>query len=91
MSADTGDPALGAGGRHRLEPVAAEGPRGGPVRAYRGAEIRCSRGGHVRGLLMEAHPFDGAAFGVPGTITPLVDLRLDGERLPGHERSVPEC
>jgi hypothetical protein len=59
---------------HRLELIAAEGMGGGPVYRHRGAEIRCLRGGHVCGLLMEAHPFHGATFGVPGTVTPLVDL-----------------
>jgi hypothetical protein len=60
----------------RPEPqlTAAQGPWGGPVYAYRGAEIRCNKGGHVCGLFMEDHPLDGWTFGVVGTVTPLVDL-----------------
>jgi hypothetical protein len=54
--------------------TAAEGPWGGPVYRYRGAEIRCLKGGHVCALLMEEHPLNGATFGVVGTVTPLVDL-----------------
>lgn len=72
------------------ELVVAEGPWGGPVYRYRSAEIRCLRGGHVCGLLMEAHPFHGATFGVPGTVTPLIDLWLDEGRLPNHVRAVPK-
>ncbi len=83
------DPAPGAGS-HDLELVSAEGPWGGPLYRYRGAEIRCLRGGHVCGLLMEAHPFHGATFGVPGTITPLIDLWLDEGRLPDYVRTVPK-
>jgi hypothetical protein len=61
---------------NRPEPelTAAEGPWGGPVYRYRGAEIRCLKGGHVCALLMEEHPLNGATFGVVGTVTPLVDL-----------------
>ena len=73
------DPApedVAAEAAHRLELVAAEGVWGGPVYRYRGAEIRCLRGGHVCGLLMEAHPLHGTTFGVPGTITPLVGIWL---------------
>lgn len=88
---DAANEAAGSADRHRLEPVAAEGPWGGPVYSYRGAEIRCSRGGHVCGLLMGAHPFHGATFGMPGTTTPLIDLWLDEGRLPSHVRAVPKC
>jgi hypothetical protein len=49
-------------------------PWGGPVFRYRGAEIRCLKGGHVCGLLMPHHPLNGSTFGVPGTVTKLVDL-----------------
>ena len=66
--------AAAAEGAHSLEQTATEGPWGGPVFHYRGAEIRCLRGGHVCGLLMEAHPLHGTTFGVPGTITPLIDI-----------------
>ena len=62
--------------------TAAEGPWRGPVYSYRGAEIRCNKGGHVCALLMPGHPLDGATFGVPGTVTPLVDVWLDEGRLP---------
>jgi hypothetical protein len=43
--------------------VAAEGPWGGPVYTYRGAEIRCAKGGHVCALFMEGHPLHGQTFG----------------------------
>jgi hypothetical protein len=58
--------------------------------AYRGAEIRCAKGGHyakdghVCTLFMEGHPLHGHTFGVVGTITPLVDLWVEEGRLPGH-------
>jgi hypothetical protein len=53
-----------------LELVAAEGPSGGPVHRYRGAEIRCAKGDHVCALLMEGHPLNGATFGAVGTVNP---------------------
>ncbi len=53
---------------------------------YRGAEIRCLKGGHVCGLVMEGHPLGGHTFGVVGTITPLVDLWIDIRALPDHTR-----
>ncbi len=56
-----------------LELVAAEGPGGGPVFRYRGAEIRCLKGGHACVLFMEGHPFHGATFGAVGTVRLLVD------------------
>ena len=69
-----------------LEQLAAVGPWDGPTYHFRGAEIRCCPGGHVCGLVMLGHPLDGRIFGVPGTITPLVDLWLDERRLPVHIR-----
>ena len=77
--------------RRDLLETASAGPWGGPVYNYRGAEIRCNKGGHVCTLLMEEHPLHGATFGVPGTITPLVDLWLDERRLPGYLRLVPKA
>ncbi len=77
--------------RPQPEPVTAEGPWGGPVYRYRGAEIRCNKGGHVCALLMEGHPCNGAAFGVVGTIAPLVDLWVEEGRLPGYMRPVPKA
>ena len=71
--------------------TAVEGPWGGPVYDYRGAEIRCNKGGHVCALLMEDHPLHGATFGVPGTITPLVDLWINERRLPDYMRAVPKA
>ncbi len=71
--------------------TATEGPWGGPAYSYRGAEIRCLKGGHVCALFMDGHPLDGATFGVPGTITPLVDLWLEERRLPDHMRAVPKA
>ncbi len=70
--------------------TAAAGPWGGPVYSYRGAEIRCLKGGHVCALLMEEHPLHGHTFGAVGTITPLVDLWVEERRLPGHMRAVPK-
>ena len=63
-------------------------PWGGPVYRYRGAEIRCLKGGHVCALLMEGHPLHGAAFEVVGTVTPLVDLWVEEGRLPSYMRAV---
>ena len=85
----TADTASGAADGRRLELVTADGPWGGPLCRYRGGEVRCLRGGHVCGLLMEAHPVHGITMGVPGTITPLIDLWLDERRLPAHMRAVP--
>ena len=73
-----------------LELVAAEGPWGGPLFRYRGAEIRCTKGGHVCTLSMEGHPFHGATFGTVGTVRLLVDLWIKGRLLPGHMRAVPK-
>ena len=58
-----------------LRETASSGPWGGPVYTYRGAEIRCAKGGHVRALFMEAQPLKGATFGVVGAVTPLVSGR----------------
>ena len=69
---------------HPLEQLAATGPWGSPSYRYRGAEIHRCSGGHVCGLVMRDHPLNGATFGVLGTITPLVDLRLDEGRLPRY-------
>jgi len=73
-----------------LELVVTEGPWGGPVFRCRGAEIRCHKGGHVCVLVMPDHPLDGTTFGVPGTITPLVDLWIRERRSPDHMRAVPK-
>ena len=68
--------------------TAAVGPWGGPVYSYRGAEIRCNKGGHVCSLFMEDHPLNGSSFGVVGTITPLIDLWVEERRLPSYMRAV---
>ena len=73
-----------------LELVTAEAPWGGPVFRYRSAEIRCAKDSHVCVLFMPDHPLDGMTFGVPGTITPLVDLWIRERRLPDHMRAVPK-
>ncbi len=52
--------------------------------------VQCAKGGHVCALFMEGHPLDGHSFGVPGTITPLVDLWIKEGRLPDHMRAVPK-
>ena len=70
--------------------TAAQGPWGGPVYSYRGAEIRCLKGGHVCGLFMDDHPLHGSSFGVVGTITPLIDLWVEERRLPAYMRAVPK-
>lgn len=70
------------------ELVAQTGPWRGPVYSYCGAEIRCFPGGHVCTLFLEGHPCHGQSFGVPGTITPLVDLWGDEGRLPDYMRAV---
>ncbi len=73
-----------------LELVTAEGPWGGPVLRYRGAEIRCAKGSHTCTLFMEGHPFHGATFGAVGTVRLLVDLWIKGRLLPGHMRAMPK-
>ena len=75
--------------RPQPELVTAEGPWGGPVYRYRGAEIRCNKGGYVYALLMEGDPCNGATFGVAGTVTPLVDLWVEEGRLPRYMRAAP--
>ena len=75
--------------RPQPELVKADGPWGGLVYAYRGAEVRCNKGGHVCALFMEGHPCNGAAFGVAGTVTPLVDVWMEEGRLPGYMRAAP--
>ncbi len=77
--------------RSEPELTAEAGPWGGPVFRYRGAEIRCLKGGHVCALLMPDHPLHGSTFGVPGTITPLVDLWIRERRLPSYMRAVPKA
>jgi hypothetical protein len=81
----------GASTRSEPEFAAAGGPWGGPACTYRGAEVRRAKGGHVCALFMEGRPLDGATFGVVGTVTPLVDLRVEEGRLPSHMRAVPEA
>jgi hypothetical protein len=76
--------------RPQPEMTAAEGPWGGPVYNYRGAEIRCAKGGHVCALFMEGHPLHGQTFGVPGTVAGLIDHWVDERRLPDHMRAVPK-
>jgi hypothetical protein len=72
------------------EQLAAGGPLGGPAFRYRGAEVRCHRGGHVRVLRMDGHPLDGHGFGAPvGVMRPL-DLWAEEGRLPDHLRAVPK-
>ncbi|RZA30610.1 MAG: hypothetical protein EOP02_00920 [Proteobacteria bacterium] len=62
------------------------GTRGGSTFAYRGARIECLPGNHVCGLFMAEHPLSGSSFGAPGTITPLVDLWIEKQQLPGYMR-----
>lgn len=71
---------------YSLEEVALEGPWGGPTYRYRGARIECLKGGHVCGLFMAGYPLSGSSFGAPGTITPLVDLWIEKQQLPGYMR-----
>ena len=71
--------------------TAAVGPWGGPVYSYRGAEIRCNKGGRVCTLLMCDHPLHGRNFGVPGTITPVIDLWVEERRLPSYMRPAPKA
>ena len=52
--------------------------------AYRGAEIRCAKGGHVCAPFLEGHRLHGTTFGALGAITPLVDLWVEERRLPDH-------
>ncbi len=40
---------------------------------------------------MPDHPLHGCTFGVPGTITPLVDLWVEERRLPSYMRAVPKA
>lgn len=66
-------------------------PWRGPSYAYRGARIECHKGGHVCGLFLEGHPLNRMSFGVPGTITPLVDLWVERGELPSYMRVVPKA
>jgi hypothetical protein len=52
--------------------------------------VQCYRGEHVCGLFLEGHPLNGLAFGVVGTITPLVDLWVEKRELPGYMRAIPK-
>jgi hypothetical protein len=76
--------------RPEPELVTPEGLWGGPVYSYRGAEIRCAKGGHVCALLMDDHPLNGHTFGVVGTVTHLVDRWLDEDRADHPHRAVPK-
>lgn len=40
--------------------------------------------GRVFALLMDGHPLHGLTFGVPGTITPLIDSYLDHGHPPAY-------
>ena len=71
---------------HPVQQLAATAPWDGPSYRYCGAELHCLPGGHVCGLTMPDHPLNGATFGVPGTITPIVDLWLD-EGVPALARA----
>ena len=62
---------------------------GRPVYRHRGAEIRCSKGGHVCVLPMAGHPLHGLTSGVAGTVAPLVDLRGEEGRSPARMRPAP--
>ncbi|MBL6082539.1 hypothetical protein JMJ56_31740 [Belnapia sp. T18] len=69
-------------------------PSGGAAQPYRGddgrgAIIDCLKAGHVCLLRMPGHPLDSHGFGVVGTITPLVDLWVEEQRLPKYMRAVP--
>lgn len=68
------------------EENAQRSPWGGSTFTYRGARIECVPGNQVCGLLMASHPLSGSSFGAPGTITPLVDLWIEEERLPRYMR-----
>ena len=75
--------------RPQPELVTAEGPWGGPVYSCRGAEMRCSKGGHVCALRMEGPPCT-ARLGVIGTVAPLLGLWEEEGRLPSYMRAVPK-
>ncbi len=77
--------------RPEPEMTTAAGPWGGPVYSYRGAEIRCNKGGHVCcALLMEGHPLHGHTSGAAGTVAGLFDQGVETGRLPDHLRAVPK-
>jgi hypothetical protein len=75
--------------RPELEQSALESRLGGPSYAYRGAVIDYQKGGHVCTLRMLGHPLHGIGFGVVGTITPLVDVWVEEQRLPKYMQVVP--
>jgi hypothetical protein len=88
MPEDPDRPAAAPADAARDEPeeTAQRGPWGGSTYAYRGARIECLPGNHVCGLFMAEHPLSGSSFGAPGTITPLVDLWIEKQQLPGYMR-----
>jgi hypothetical protein len=90
MSMFSEPPSPGDKPAYQLTETTLEGPLGGPSYNYRGAVIDCMKGGHVCRLLLPEHPLTGMSFGLVGTITPLVDLWLDEERLPSYMRAVPK-
>ncbi len=59
-------------------------------RHSKGSTIRCLKGGRICALLMSDHPLNGSTFGVPGTLTKLVDLWVEERRLPSYMRAVPK-
>lgn len=72
---------------HSLDVVAQVGPWGGCTMRYRGGRIECLRGDQVCGLFMDGHSLSGKGiFGVPGTITPLIDSCLDTGQLPAYRQ-----
>lgn len=90
MTLFSASPAPGDTPHHQLIETALEGRLGGPTYSYRGAVIDCMKGGHVCRLTLDGHPLTGMTFGVAGTITPLVDLGIDGGRLPDYMRASPK-
>ena len=71
---------------HEQEETAKPGPWGGSTFAYRGARIECLPGNHVCDLFLVGHPLSGNYFGLPGTMTPLLDLWVEKRQLPGYMR-----
>lgn len=59
------------------------------ARRFEQVATEWSWGGLVCDLSIEARPPWLRQFRVPGTITPLIDIRLDQGRLPDHLRAVP--
>ena len=71
-----------AGALPELELTAAEGPLGGPSYSYRGATIDCQEGGNVCALEMPDHLLHERGFNAISVTTSIIDLWLDGQRLP---------